>query len=312
MKKAPKISILMPVYNAAETLTAAVDSVLKQSFNDFELVIVNDGSTDKSLELVNKLAKSDSRIKVYDQENQGVAGALNTALGAARAPWIARIDADDRYLGDKLDLQHQFIKSNSDVDMVVTGSRLVTSEVSTKDLPFFRERDLKRSFFVRNPIVHGTVMVRRSVIDSLGRYSQQVGPTEDYDLWLKMLVNGSKIAALPKVLYERYDGAQTVSATNQSAQMQYTDHLKKWLWTHQSPGIDGPLKIMSANRSYSKDKELGKYFKSKLITQNIEIAKEYHHCRKDIRAIYQLLAVATSSFEGLKVISSKLLKKFRN
>src|ERR1700761_1168008 len=116
MEAAPKITVLMPAYNAAKYIGEAIASVLEQTFGDFELVIVNDGSTDDTLAVINTF--NDSRIIIISQPNQGVASALNTGLQHSRAQYIARFDADDVCHPQRLEKQYRFLQNNPEYILV--------------------------------------------------------------------------------------------------------------------------------------------------------------------------------------------------
>src|ERR1700761_448098 len=114
----PHISVLMPAYNAEKYIGTAINSLLKQTFSSFELVIINDGSTDNTINIIN--AFNDKRIKLVDQQNKGIAAALNHGLKIARAPYIARFDADDICMPERLEVQYNFLSMNP--DYVIVGS----------------------------------------------------------------------------------------------------------------------------------------------------------------------------------------------
>ncbi|MDD2913253.1 MAG: glycosyltransferase family 2 protein, partial [Candidatus Pacebacteria bacterium] len=115
MKNNPKISIIMPVYNVETFLSEAIESVLNQTFYDFEFVIINDGSTDNSLEIIKNYEKKDSRIVLLDnKENLGITKSLNIGLNKARGEYIARMDGDDISEKERIEIQYDFLKKNRD------------------------------------------------------------------------------------------------------------------------------------------------------------------------------------------------------
>src|ERR1700722_2036753 len=116
--RAPRLSVLMPVFNGGRFLAAAVESILKQSLRDFELIAIDDGSTDQSASLLSQLAGSDDRIRVIRQANAGIVTALNRALELARGEYIARMDADDAALPSRLARQAAFLDGHPDVAVV--------------------------------------------------------------------------------------------------------------------------------------------------------------------------------------------------
>ncbi|MEA2735824.1 MAG: hypothetical protein QOE14_2275, partial [Humisphaera sp.] len=120
---APAVSVLMPVYNAARYLAEAVESILAQTFRDFEFVIVDDGSTDRSPAMLDEYAKRDSRIRIIRRPNTGIVGALNDAIAESKAALIARMDADDVSLPDRLEKQVAYLRDHA--ECVALGSRVV-------------------------------------------------------------------------------------------------------------------------------------------------------------------------------------------
>ncbi len=126
MPPAPSVSVLMPIYNAELTLAEAVESILAQTFTDFELIVVDDGSTDGSLQMLQKFAHRDTRIRIISRPNTGIAGALNEAMDAARGEFLARMDADDISLPARFEKQVAFLQEHPDV--VLLGSRVMLVE----------------------------------------------------------------------------------------------------------------------------------------------------------------------------------------
>ena len=118
----PKISVIIPVYNCEEYLTEAVQSILDQTFKDIEIICVEDASPDNSKEVLKKLAKKHKNIRAfYHEKNKGISGALNTAIAHAKAPLIARMDADDISEPTRLQEQHNYLKEHPEVDVVATN-----------------------------------------------------------------------------------------------------------------------------------------------------------------------------------------------
>lgn len=201
----PRISVLMPVYNGGAYLEAAIASVLAQSFGDFELVVVDDGSTDGSREIVNAFADGDSRLRPIWKANSGISDTLNLGLADARGEWIARLDADDVMLPRRLERQLAFLEANTDVvavgsyyDLIDTaGARRITRH------PLPRTRDeLARYLEARELLTftHPTMTYRRDLAMSLGGYRRELEPCEDADLFARMLAAGGTILIQPEIL----------------------------------------------------------------------------------------------------------------
>jgi glycosyltransferase involved in cell wall biosynthesis len=201
----PRISVLMPVYNGGAYLETAIASILAQSFADFELVVVDDGSTDRSCEIVNALAGADPRLRLLRKANSGISETLNLGLAEARGEWIARLDADDAMLPRRLERQLAFLEANPDV--VASGSYydLINEagerRITRYPLPRSRE-ELARYLEARELLTftHPTMTYRRDLAMALGGYRRDLEPCEDADLFARMLASGGTILIQPEIL----------------------------------------------------------------------------------------------------------------
>lgn len=200
----------MPVYNGEAFLKPAIDSILSQTFSDFELIIVNDGSTDGTRAMIETYR--DPRIVAVHQENKGVARSLNNGLDIARGKYVRRHDADDVSLKESFQLQVDFLEAHPEYVMVCAQEAFMTAcgkiawnyRIPNKD--FFRGReivDLEFSHFTTSgssPVVHGTACFRREEVIRLGKYRPEFTVSEDNDLWLRLLEK-YKIAILNQCTY---------------------------------------------------------------------------------------------------------------
>lgn len=196
----PKISVLMPVYNSAQYIQQAVDSILKQTLSDFELIIINDGSTDHSGAILQSLAATDRRICLIQRENRGLIATLNQALSLARAPYLARMDADDIYMPERLALQYTYMKTHPATAIIGAAIQYIDSAGTLgriKKYPTYV--NLGDAFFWGSPLAHPTVMMRAEAVRKAGGYPSDFPAAEDYALWLRLLSLG-KIDNLPDVL----------------------------------------------------------------------------------------------------------------
>ena len=175
----------MPVYNEEKYLEEAIESILTQTFTDFELIIVNDGSTDSSLETIKRY--NDRRIKlINNSKNLGIAKSLNIALKEAKGKYIARQDADDVSLPNRLEEQLKYLEANLEVGVVGTNVYNIREDgtvvgSSSLDLEPTFEKLLKG-----NRIVHGSVMVRKHVLEEHNYYNEDFLCSQDYELWLRI------------------------------------------------------------------------------------------------------------------------------
>jgi glycosyltransferase involved in cell wall biosynthesis len=210
----PKVSVAMSVYNGAEYLRASIDSVLTQTFDDFEFIIVDDGSTDHSAEIIRSY--TDSRIVLRQQSNQGVATALNHALRLAHGEYVARQDADDVSLPERFLKQVEFLDAHPEVAVVGTAATLIdrTGRRFSTFMPFVRHdrlvKELKRGVC---PLMHGAVMLRRTALAQCGVYNPVFNWIQDVELWLR-ISQSHRLANMREVLYQfrKHDSSTTYKA----------------------------------------------------------------------------------------------------
>jgi len=201
----PRVSVLMPVFNGGPYLAAAIESVLAQTFEDFEFVIVDDGSTDGSADTIAGFAAGDRRIRAYRKDNSGLSDTLNRGLVEACGDWIARLDADDIMLPRRLERQTAFVLT--DPAIVAAGSYYDIIDKSGARCatlrPLPRSRDeLQRFLEAREPLAftHPTMIYRRDVAVSLGGYRSEYYPCDDTDLFARMLATSGVILIQPEIL----------------------------------------------------------------------------------------------------------------
>lgn len=181
----------MPVYNAEKYIADAIRSVLNQAFQDFELLIVNDGSTDRSVDIIRGF--TDSRIIVVDQARAGVAAALNTGIKSARGEFIARFDADDICYPHRLHEQYNFMKKNPDYVLIGSDADYIDQR---GEYLFYNENfshsfeEIRNSINVNCPFIHSTVFYNTKLVRELGGYDTKAHTFEDYFLWIKLIEKG--------------------------------------------------------------------------------------------------------------------------
>ena len=194
----PLISVVMPVRNALPFLEESIKSILGQTQNDFEFVILDDASTDGSLELLRQWSLRDTRINLHESKKQlGLAASSNAVVAKARAPLVARMDADDIAHPDRL--RRQLIILEGRPDVAALGTLCNGIDASGKEVrPRDRWRLVRRSHYV--PFPHGSVMFRREVFDQVGGYDEKAAGHEDQDLFTRIAARG-RVLTLPDVLY---------------------------------------------------------------------------------------------------------------
>ena len=213
-----KVSVVIPVHNGEKYLAQAIESVLAQTFRDFELLIVDDGSTDSSRAIMDRYARRDARIRILSQANRGVSAAGNLGLEEARGEWVARLDADDVFLPDKLERQIAFIRRHPNVRIVgtlgyfISGAGRVIGLVNS-DGPFTRA-EFERMAGRGEPVffVHSSTLMHRETVLSVGGYREQFVQAEDVDLWLRMAEKGHVLLKMsePLLLYRLHGESLTM------------------------------------------------------------------------------------------------------
>ncbi len=185
----PKLSVVMSCYNAQGTVQKAIDSIVNQSFTEFEFIIIDDASSDNTLEILSQYQKQDKRITILtNKSNQGLSYSLNRGIQQARTPIIARMDADDISYSSRLQLQYDFMQDHPEVDILGTAVRYVDKSnkpVKTMSLPT-EDRDIKKRVFRKTLVFHPTVMIRKEVYEQHGYYDPELRWAEDADLWYRL------------------------------------------------------------------------------------------------------------------------------
>ncbi len=185
----PIVSIITPVFNGKRYLAKAIESALSQSFSNFELLIINDGSTDNSSQVI-KPYLTDKRIQYFEQANGGVASARNHALRHAQGEYIGFLDQDDRWLPHKLALQVDFLEHHKEIALHYAKQQVVDTHglAFNFDWPTGATGYCLPELFLRNKITILTTLVRKRVIDEVGFFNEALSGTDDYDMWMRILL----------------------------------------------------------------------------------------------------------------------------
>jgi hypothetical protein len=219
----PKVSVLMSIYNGERYLREAVESILGQTFTDYEFVIVDDGSTDRTRDILNEYTAHDDRfVLIYNTTNLGLTKSLNKGLAIARGEYIARMDADDVSLPYRLARQVKFMDNHPAVGVV--GSVIQYTDEAGKVSDSISVHDgsagmLRWWLCFENPLRHPTVMMRRAVVNQVGGYNATIPLSQDYDLWQRMS-DIAELANLPEVLLYRRKHHHSVSIQQAEVQLQ--------------------------------------------------------------------------------------------
>lgn len=231
----PKISIILPTYNRANKIVIAVKGVIEQSFVDWELIIIDDTSTDDTPVVLEKIKQLDKRIKcLRNEENLGLVRTLNKGLAVSKGKYIARLDDDDEWI-DKGKLQKQINYMESHPECVLLGSsfNIVNEDNSNVEVfnPPLDDRSIRNIILSHNPFGHSTVLFKKDVAVALGGYDENLDYTEDYDLWLR-LGNKGKLGNLFDVTVKYIKSNHGMSYNNHQAQIRYQYDILKKNWQY--------------------------------------------------------------------------------
>ena len=208
----PLVSVIFPVYNGAAYLREAIESILAQTYSNFELIIINDGSKDDSAMIIEQFR--DPRIRFYSQVNQGLAATLNRAIGLTQGEYVARQDQDDISLPQRFEKQVAFLQTHPDHGMVGTWAEIWEGDKKTPRMHKHPAETaaLKFALLFDNQFVHSSMMICRKVFDKVGLYSidKTRQPPEDYELWSRV-VREFEVANIPEplVVYREMPGSMS-------------------------------------------------------------------------------------------------------
>lgn len=221
----PLVSIIMPVFNAEQFVGQALESMLQQTFDDFEIIAIDDGSKDRSLDILKKYASSDRRIQIISRENRGLVASLNQGIEAARGEWIARMDADDISLPQRVERQLQWLElSGADIcgswiKLFGTVDRRVIKHPQT-------DAAIKMKMIFCCPFAHPTVIMKTELIKQL-RYRKTWETCEDYDLWERATRAGWRMTNVPEILLLYRQHKTQISTMSSSRQQQLTQKIRR-------------------------------------------------------------------------------------
>lgn len=237
----PLVSIILPAYNCEKYIAASVASMLQQVYDNFELIVVNDGSADNTLNILSAI--SDQRLKILNNDgNKGLIYSLNRAIDEAKGEFIARMDADDLATNDRIEKQVHWLLHHPETAAVATCIRIIDENGNEKG-DWLLDRQTVTASAIRNTmpkencVAHPTMMIRASVLKQY-KYSEEQKNIEDYDLWLRMLADGLIIDKIPQpLLYYREHSSSVTSIylrsknpflKNYHCKKRFLSHRKKW------------------------------------------------------------------------------------
>jgi len=242
MQKAKSaVTVLLPFYKVGQEFDAAIESVVRQSYPFWELLLISNNGSDEGLEIAGRWVASEKRVRLVEEPQQGIAIALNRGLELCCTPYIARMDADDISHPERLKLQVDFLERNPDIGVVSSQASFRSDIPGSEGFSLFVdwqnsiitpvEHELYR--FIESPLAHPTVMFRHALIDQFGLYSTGSVP-EDYELWLRWMDQGVKFHKIPQKLLVWTDHSERLTRTheNYSREAFFTikcDYLARWI-----------------------------------------------------------------------------------
>ena len=196
----PKISVLMSVQNSELTVATSIESILKQSYTNYEFLIIDDASTDNTYKILKKYKKKDFRIKTFrNKQNQGLTKSLNTLIGFSNGEYIARQDSDDESMVDRLQIQYEYLVRKK-LDACASRSISMQSNRIIPGPSFYISPRILVNF--KNPMVHGTLLISKKVLEELNNYDERFYYSQDYKLIYDLLKRGYKFKIVGKTLYK--------------------------------------------------------------------------------------------------------------
>lgn len=316
--RAPFLSVVMPAYNAEAFIGEVIATILGQTFIDFELIIIDDGSTDGTADIIKSYAKIDSRVSYHHQTNQGserLGETLNKAVHLAKANWIARADADDPWFLDKLQKQTDFIKAHPDY-VLIGGGADVTNERGVllyTLLGPIDDDDNRRAMTLYTTHAHGSVMFKKDIFEELGGY-RNVHAAEDLDLWQRM-TNEGKVYNIPEPLFRYRKNTQGISMLNQELQSKIVEQLGVEYFKTNTPKVisskEMKKKLDSVNvlrKNSPVPVHLVDHMLRRLADDNVRIARLHVKYGNKKDGYRQLFNVATSGKLGMIAVSDTVKK----
>lgn len=274
----PRVSVILPVYNADKTLYSAAKSCLDQTYKDLELIIIDDGSTDRSAEISNSLVSSDPRVSfIQCDENVGVSSAIEKGRRISSGSFIARMDADDMSHPDRIKKQVEVLDANSSLSGCGTSVRLMNAPRTDPGRGFSAYvnwlnglndvESLASQRFIDSPIANPSSMVRSSDLAMVGGFSDPEW-AEDYDLWLRFLDAGMKLMNIPEVLFDWYDSMTRLTRSSDRYSLARFSQAKAHYISKLKLAIDNGVEIAGAG-------PIGKRIANDIISEGISVNRFY-------------------------------------
>jgi len=303
------VSVVMTVYNAQDYLPEAIESILNQTFTDYEFIIVDDCSTDNSLQIASEYQKKDARIQVHHhQQNMGIAGARNTGLKLARGKYIVWMDADDVSLPARIEKELAFLESHPQVGVVSSSASLIDSKGNLLSVVHMPQSHfmIAWSFCFADPLINPAVMVKRALYSEVGEYrnlAENKGEyfPEDFDLWIRMITK-TQFYNLSEPFLKLRKHEQNITKTRAQSALKNSIRICGWyLESLHNPKIDASdaellWSPLTSSNSFSLFKLLTRLYHS-FITQNNISIQEKEFIQNDY--VYRVRQIINNASSGL-------------
>ena len=224
MNKFDKLSVIMSVHNSEENLSDSIESILNQTYENFEFLIMDDGSSDNSPEVLSEYAKEDNRVKIFkNSKNLGLTKSLNILISSSKGKYLARQDSDDTSSKERFEKQLEYLSLNN-LDACTVRALGNTTKKAIPNVSYYFPLNLIIKF--KNPFVHGSLVVRKNVMESLGGYDENFYYSQDYKLMSDLLSRNFKVKIMPDILYF-LNQENNISTNNKREQKYYADCVRK-------------------------------------------------------------------------------------
>jgi len=240
----PLISVLLSVYNGEDYIENAVNSIIEQSYTNWELIIINDGSTDKTSEILNQF--KDQRIRVFKQNNIGLTCSLNVAAKLAKGTFLARQDADDISHKNRFQNQIELFLKNPELIVVSSDTSWIDStgnKMDDRKAPLSRDEAIKKMAILTSPFVHGSLMIKKTAFDAVSGYNENLSTTQDFDLMIRLSILQKEFTAVSKDLYKLRIHKNTVTARKWLKQIVNTMRCARLINRHYPNTVSNKIKF---------------------------------------------------------------------
>lgn len=244
----PKVSVVLPAYNAERFIGAAIESILGQSFSDFELIVVDDCSRDDTWHLVQGYAKADGRVvAIRNDRNLNLAQTLNRGIALAQGEYVFRMDHDDISMPNRLERQVQFLDANPDVGIVGSSMQIIDEQGQIVGMRKYNLTDevIRRNIFLYSPFCHPAIAIRASILKLAGLYNHEFNPAEDYELYFRIGVH-SRFANLDEVLLKYRVVKGTSMTTSGTRELE-----RKTILVRRKYSCCPPYRMSAIDRAYN-------------------------------------------------------------